>query len=310
MSNFQINSMPWLQPAFEHLLAEVRANRLAHALLVQGDSGIGIDSLAESFAHYRLCQQPLDQACRQCKSCHLLQAGTHPDIQVIEPSGAADMIKVEQIREAVHFLSQTPQISEWKLVCVSAAHRMNINAANALLKVLEEPPGNSLLILISDRPQLLIPTVRSRCRKLEVARPSEPETRTFCLENGVSERQLGELLTVLGLRPEKIARWVGDEQYQHWKTLLEGLERFKQNHVTVSELTESLKEVNLLDLLEWLMQLVASEAKSLAAKGISSQCLNLYDWLAGARLGAERGGNPNRQLLLDECFFRWKAAVY
>lgn len=300
--------MPWLRPAFEHLLGELRANRLAHALLVQGDSGVGIESLAESFAHYRLCQQSLDKACGQCKSCHLLQAGTHPDIQVIEPAGAADMIKVEQVREAVHFLSQTPQIAEWKLVYVSAAHRMNINAANALLKILEEPPGNSLLILESDRPQLLIPTVRSRCRKLEVTRPSESETKTFCLENGVSEEQLAELLPILGMRPVKIARWVGADQYQQWKSLLDGLEQFKQNQLTVSELTESLKELHILDLLEWLMQLVASEAKSLAARGVSSQCSAFYEWLAATRLGAERGGNPNRQLLLDECFFRWKAA--
>lgn len=301
--------MPWLQSAYEHLLGEVRANRLAHALLIQGDTGIGIKKLAEQFLNYRLCHQPADQACGQCKSCLLLEAGTHPDMLVIEPSGAADMIKVEQIREAVHFLSQTPQISDWKVVCVSDAHRMNINSANALLKILEEPPGNSLLILVSDRPQLLIPTVRSRCRKLEVGRPSESETRSFCLESGVSEAQFAELSPVLGMRPVKISSWLDEEQYPQWKSLQEGLSEFKQNRLTASELTESLKDLNLLDLLEWLMQLVASEAKSAVVRDLGGRWPTFYEWLASSRLLVERGGNPNRQLLLDECFFRWKAAA-
>ena len=309
MASPSIANMPWLQPAYDHLVGEVRANRQAHALLVQGDGGIGIQALADTFLHYRLCDQPLENACGQCKSCHLLGAQTHPDIQMVTPSGASDMIKVEQVRAVVNFLSQTPQIAKWKLVCVTAAHRMNVNAANALLKILEEPPGNSLIVLVSDRPQLLIPTVRSRCRNLDVGRPSEAETKAFCLANGVSEEQLTELIPILGLRPVKIASWVQDEQYQQWKLLLDGLDKFKKNDLTASELTELLKDLSLMDILEWLMQLAASRAKLAVVANIHSHWATFYEWLAGRRLNVEHGSNPNRQLLLDECFFRWKAIV-
>jgi len=310
MNSADFLSMPWLQPAFDHLVGEVRGNRQAHALLVHGSSGIGIQTLAEHFLRYRLCSQQLDQACGQCKSCHLLNAATHPDIQRIDPSGTSDIIKVEQVRAAVNFLSQTPQIAKWKLVCVSAAHRMNVNAANALLKVLEEPPGNSLLILVSDRPQLLIPTVRSRCRKLEIARPSESETKTFCLEKGVSHEQFAELRPVLGLQPIKISNWIREEQYTQWKLLLNGLDKFKKNALTASELTESLKGLSLMDILEWLIQLVASETKLVTGANVRVHWSTLYGWLADTRFNVERGGNPNRQLLLDECFFRWKALTH
>ena len=300
-------SLPWIQPAFSQVVAEVRANRLAHALLVEGDKGTGLEMLADAVCRYRLCHQPLEQACGQCKSCQLLEAGTHPDIKVLEPTGAGAVIKVDQVREAVNFLSQTPQISQWKLVWVSSAHRMNINAANALLKVLEEPPGNSLLLIVTDRPQLLIPTVRSRCRKLVLARPTNSETKAYCLEQGVSESQLVELVPMIGSRPITICEWVSGGQHARWKILVEGLERFKENKLSTAKLTDSLKDIDLLDILEWLMQLAASEAKNTESDSRLTWS-TLYQWLVKSRQEAERGMNPNRQLLLDECFLRWKAA--
>lgn len=302
------NPMPWIQPAYDQVLNELRAKRLAHAVLVQGDQGVGIEFLAQSIAHLRLCREPLDKACGQCKSCLLMKSGTHPDIKILEPSGAGQVIKVDQIREAVVFLSQTPQISDWKVVWVTEAHRMNHNAANALLKVLEEPPGNSLLILVTDRPQILLPTVRSRCRKLMVPLPSETETRAYCSTEAVSEQQLESLLPILGLRPTKICEWSKEGHLSQWQTLEKGLEQFGQNGITTMALTDSLKDIALSDILAWLMQMAAGRSRSVSGTPVDRAWLSLYDRLAAMHQDAERGTNPNKQLLLDECFLRWKAA--
>ena len=303
-----IENMPWLNPAFGQVATEVKANRLAHALLVQGDRGIGIEVLAEELAGYRLCPSPTDRKCRQCKSCQLLAAGSHPDIVEIAPSGAAEMIKVDQIREAVTFLSQTPQIGEWKIVLIRDAHRMNINAANALLKVLEEPPGNSLLLLVTDRPQILIPTIRSRCRLLQVNAPDKAQTIEFCRMNQVPDDDANELCDLLGPKPTLICDWVNEGLREQWSLLHQMLDQFASHQCTAKELTDALGDLKLADLLEWLMRQTHDSVKKAVDNSQRLKWLDMYSWLMSTRSEIERGGNLNRQLLLDECFLRWKGA--
>lgn len=299
---------PWTEPAFRQVTEEVSAGRLAHALLVQGESGIGIANLGVAIAGYRLCMQPADDRCGACKSCQLLDANTHPDLMTIETTGKAEVVKVDQIREAVGFLSQTPQISAWKLVVVLDAHRMNHNAANALLKVLEEPPGNSLLLLVTERPQLLLPTVRSRCRNLLVTSPNVSQTKVHCLENGVEDTQLEILLPLLGPRPIEICDWVVEKRLADWQALEAGLVKLVAKEMPTAKLTDSLKDVGLTDILEWMMKMAAARARKMPGKQAKTW-LAMYERLSAARQDVERGSNPNRQLLLDECLMRWRAAA-
>lgn len=299
---------PWAESAFQQVTNEIKADRLAHALLIQGAAGIGLGGVSESIAAYRLCMQPTDFRCGTCKSCQLLDSNTHPDLMTIDTTGKAEVVKVDQIREAVDFLSQTPQISAWKLVVISEAHRMNHNAANALLKVLEEPPGNSLLLLVTDRPQLLLPTVRSRCRNLSVASPSLSQTRAYCLQNGVDEGQLEALLPLLGRRPMEICGWVKENRLADWQALQQGLEKLVDGDIATAKLTDSLKDISLANVLEWMMKMAATQARKTPGKS-ASNWLAVYERLSMARQDVERGGNPNRQLLLDECVMRWRAAA-
>ena len=302
-----IHNMPWLKSIFDHTADQMKSNRFAHALLVCGEQGIGIDEFAEDVARHRICSTPADRGCRDCKSCQLLVAGNHPDMMRVVPTGAANEVKVDQIREVVAFLAQTPQIADWKVVLIAQAHRMNTNAANALLKVLEEPQGNTLLLLVSDRPQLLLPTVRSRCQKKSVRSPSQQQTKDFCLAQGVSEEDIVYLSDILGAKPTLICEWVSEGCKDQWALLQRGLDEVS-SHKTTKELTDSLADLKLTDILQWLSIRLFREVKLTDNNRQRIKWLDMHRWLMSAIIEVERGGNPNRQLLLDECFLRWKGA--
>ena len=107
--------------------------------------------------------------------CKQIDNAIHPDVFYIAPDG--EQIKIAQIREMQDFLVYRPLIGRYKIYIVDAADRMNISAANSLLKTLEEPPGHSVIILISSRPRHLLPTIQSRCQKLRFAPLSLPEVQ-------------------------------------------------------------------------------------------------------------------------------------
>ena len=331
LSHLQSALPPWAKEAHEQVSRSIIADRLPHALTVQGDNGIGIEMLAGAIASARLCEQVSRQvsapnpdetapvlACGRCKSCELLAAGTHPDIKVLEPTGAANLIKVDQVRELIGFMAQTPQISQWKLCWIGDAHRMNQNAANALLKVLEEPQGESLLLLVTDRPQILLPTIRSRSRSLQVRPPSEPETLRYCEEKGVAEGHIQQLLPVLGQRPHDIVAWAESDKLSAWQQLDEGLQQVSRGELSTQALTDVLKDLPVETILDWLISGVGRRVKAAllleqsdGQSGIDPESVkrwySYYDWLIEMHRDVERGSNPNRQLLLDESFLRWRA---
>lgn len=180
------------------LLAAVRGGRLAHAWLITGPAGIGKATLAFRFARYLLAREcpgrqgSLLPAQRKARAgggdppgsaAGLFVAADHPAFRRVASGGHADLLTVERafderrdrlrreivvddVRAIGAFLAQTPAEGGWRIVVVDSADALNRNAANALLKVLEEPPDRALLLLISDTPGSLLPTIRSRCRRL------------------------------------------------------------------------------------------------------------------------------------------------
>jgi DNA polymerase-3 subunit delta' len=134
-------------------------------MLFSGDSGIGKMFTALNYAKALNCLSPVDSdACDNCASCMKIESSAHPDISVILPEN--DEIKIDAIRQAEERLSLRPYEGSRKVLIMDDAERMNISAANAFLKTLEEPPGDSLIILISPNPDRLTDTVRSRCMHL------------------------------------------------------------------------------------------------------------------------------------------------
>lgn len=142
-------------------------DQLPHALLLQGRPGLGKHDFAVQLAQALLCEQPRNGvACGHCHACRLFAAGTHPDISSVGLVDDAKSITVDQIRALGDFLALRPHTAARKVVMISPAEAMNINAANSLLKLLEEPPLGSMLLLVTSHPARLPATIRSRCARL------------------------------------------------------------------------------------------------------------------------------------------------
>ena len=147
-----------------NLLSLHTNNQLPHAVLITSISGVGLASVASSLCATLLCERDNDSPCGECSSCIRVSAGTHGDYRWVEvPEGKAS-IGVDQIREAGDFVTKTAGYGSQKILVISDAEKMTTGASNALLKTLEEPQGNSLLVLFSQRTWLLPATIRSRCQ--------------------------------------------------------------------------------------------------------------------------------------------------
>lgn len=140
--------------------------RIAHAYLFEGPDGIGKRLVALAFARALLCNH--GTGCGDCSACRKIDHNNHPDIHILNADGAS--IKIEQIRGLQQSMSLRPLEGRYKICLIDGAEAMTLGAANALLKTLEEPRENTLLILLSDRPEQLLTTICSRCQRLPFSR--------------------------------------------------------------------------------------------------------------------------------------------
>ena len=168
---------PWHQGHWRQLGQARAQGRMPHALLLSGPRGMGKVDFAEALAQALLCRAPTGegQACGQCPACVQWQAGSSPDFLRITPEEEGKAIKVDQVRELCAGLALTSHGGGYKVAMVQPAERMNVNAANSLLKTLEEPTDNTVLLLVTERPAQLPATIRSRCQQLVFAAPARAE---------------------------------------------------------------------------------------------------------------------------------------
>ncbi|APZ43644.1 DNA polymerase III subunit delta' [Acidihalobacter ferrooxydans] len=172
---------PWQQRQWSQLQAQREAGRVPHALLLTGIPGLGKRQLAEAFAQAALCERPREDglACAQCHPCRLFAAGTHPDYTVVEPEAAGKAIRIDSARTLMDFLGLTRSFGAYKVALIDPADALNVNAANALLKTLEEPPAGTLLMLVTSAPSALPATVRSRCQVLAFGVPTAAQAQAW-----------------------------------------------------------------------------------------------------------------------------------
>jgi len=141
------------------------SGRLAHAYVIVGSPRGNALRFAESLLKLLFCTST-EKPCNHCTNCHLIDSHKHVDTLWIEPQSKARKIKADEVRGLVHRMTQTSFEGGWKAGILVSAECMNVNSANILLKTLEEPPPKSLLLLITDSPQALLPTIISRCQKI------------------------------------------------------------------------------------------------------------------------------------------------
>jgi DNA polymerase-3 subunit delta' len=168
---------PWHTAQWSTLQARRDHGALPHALLLAGPAGLGKRGFALAFAYGLLCTEPREgHPCGHCRSCLLLAAGTHPDWLLLgcgvrRDGTARSEIVIDQIRELATKLAMRSQFGGWQVACIDPADAMNTAAANALLKTLEEPSTQTLLMLLADAPWRLPATIRSRCQRIEFHLP-------------------------------------------------------------------------------------------------------------------------------------------
>lgn len=181
---------------------QARRARLPHALLLIGQKGLGKFALAREFAASLLCEQPTadGRACGACLACNWFGQGNHPDFRLLQPDALADegeleegkkkpsqQITIDQVRELDEFLGVGSHRGGLSIVLVNPAEAMNRNAANSILKTLEEPPANVLFLLVSSEPPRLLPTIRSRCQAIPVGVPSAAAAGRVLAAAGVAD---------------------------------------------------------------------------------------------------------------------------
>jgi len=226
---------PWHKEPRGMFEAYLGEDRVPHALLLHGPSGLGKLDLARSIARELLCLEQASGGCGECRSCTVFAGGAHPDFRYItfeinsKTGKLRDVIIVPQIRALIETLYKTTTIGDRKVAIVYPAERMNHSAANALLKTLEEPAGNTVLILVAHDAGRLPATVRSRCQRLMLRLPSRPEAIEWLSQvSDASENDADDALTAAAGSPlDALAMLDGDalENYRGTVKLLAMLRR-------------------------------------------------------------------------------------
>ena len=235
----------WNQPILDSLAG--RLERLPHALLVYGPRGIGKLALAERAAQLLLCEGKA-RPCDVCDGCRWFLGGNHPDFRRIEPEAfwpekpekPSIVIKVEQVRELADFLYIRSHRGRLRVALVQPAEDMNENAANALLKGLEEPPAGAVFILVSHRPAQLLPTIRSRCVGIPVGIPPRKPALDWLTAQSVkdAERWLayagGAPLRALDYAARGLAALVPVDEREALEPLAEALQKTALDHALLA----------------------------------------------------------------------------
>ena len=192
-------TLPWLAAERSMLDRSISAGRLGHAPMLLGSPGVGKRALADWLVRRLLCLEPdAGEPCGRCRACELIEAGAHPDRFELGLLEDKSEILVDQVREFIASLSLTPSVGASRVGLISPADRLNRNAANALLKTLEEPSGNVWLVLVVDAEHRLPATVLSRCQRRYVPVPNPDEALEWlCGRHG--DRTRDDAATALSL---------------------------------------------------------------------------------------------------------------
>jgi DNA polymerase-3 subunit delta' len=313
---------PWLEAAWKSLKSHIDTDRIPHALLMQGPAGLGKSTLAALFARRLLCTESGEMPCGHCHSCHLLEAGTHPDYRCLGPEEPGKVIKVDAIRKMISDLSLKPQYAGYRVFVIDQAEQMNLSSANALLKTLEEPARQTVLLLITHRPSRLPPTILSRCQKLSI-RPPRKEVSIQWLQRQHPGCAAEVLLSAAGGSPLQALALTETDVVERRQRVFHEFGEVSRRQLDPLGIAERWHGQSHEDCLNWMLSWVSDMVRLLmspAAPSLSNADLeaelaqlakshrprNLIifrDQLLDFRQAL--GGQVNRQLLLEEVLIAW-----
>jgi len=236
----------WIETPLSQL-AETRA-RLPHALLVHGREGVGQFELAMAFAQFLFCEKPAPggRACGRCSACIWFGQGNHPDFRLLQPESMAadeegetngdskkksDQIRIEQVRDLQRFLAVGTHRGGLRVVILHPADAMNVSTQNAVLKSLEEPPPDTLFLVVTSFAHRLLPTIRSRCQDIAVPIPDRDQAVRWLEDQGIENPE--SLLALAGGAPLSAIRLSESEPAR--RSLIEQLSEPRFDPVAVTE---------------------------------------------------------------------------
>ncbi|MDI9245515.1 DNA polymerase III subunit delta' [Marinobacter sp. CHS3-4] len=286
-----IESMAWLNAPWERIRQMFAENRLPHALLLTGEQGVGKRIFADELAALLICDRPdiaSGNRCGSCKQCELVSAGTHPDIRRYAPEKSR-MIKIDQIRSLAGFAVASPQVAARKIAMIDRADQLNINSANALLKTLEEPADDVVLILLQESGRPILPTIRSRCQTQNLPTPNMEQARIW-LDQKLDEldpdarpdqNQKARALRLAANAPRLALEYLTEDFLSVRDEAFDQFRRFMKGQVSVGEAAKPFKTLGLEASL-WLFEGWAADLARLGAGGVArdEQASDMLDFLA------------------------------
>ncbi|OGT36206.1 MAG: DNA polymerase III subunit delta' [Gammaproteobacteria bacterium RIFCSPHIGHO2_12_FULL_37_14] len=314
---------PWHKNQWQQLGRMKDDKRLPHALLLSGMAGIGKAQFAEAFARLLVCEKSdLQQSCDTCHACRLVMTKVHPDVLWVQPEEENSVITIDQIREVTHFINQSSSEGRGKVVIICFADQMNMYAANALLKTLEEPTPGSLLMLVSDQSDRLLATIRSRCQFLIFPRPDREPALTWLrsqLKNNDLQPEL--LLTIANGAPLCALRLAEKDMLSLRQSIFDAFS-LAQDPLHVATTIQDHSILRILDFsLSWItdllrLQLGASK-HNMVNHDYTKQLLEFsmktnidknskfMVYLLSLRKQISQGINLNKQLTLESIWIQW-----
>ena len=175
----------------EMLSRTAMKDRPAHSYMFTGIEGIGKKMTGVRFAGLLNCEAPRQDTLGECSTCRRIETGNHPDFYIL--SSDRSSIRIEQVRQLQAYFKFPPLEGRWRIALIDDAHLMTRAAQNALLKTMEEPPTGRMIILVTSKPHLLLPTVRSRCRRIRFS-PLLPKDVALILQR---EKKLSEEMSLI-----------------------------------------------------------------------------------------------------------------
>lgn len=305
---------PWFSTQWAAFAQQVDSGRLPHALLLIGQEGVGAPALAQAMAQYLLCSAPQNAAnCGRCKSCLLLKGDSHPDLLQVSLEEKARAIKIAQIRHVTEVTANTAQQGGRKLVVIHPAEAMNANAANALLKNLEEPSGDCVFILVTEQPSFLMATIRSRCSKISAVTPPVADALSWLQRNQIADAE--HLLAEAGGRPLRVIDWLERDLWGQRNTLRQELINVLTSNYSFLDCSKKMLGFDadwvIEQIQEWLSKAVnramvasSSEHSDKLVEALrmapAVELIAVYDRVLLKKKQLRSGANPNPQLLMDE----------
>ena len=272
-----LSCLPWQHEEYDRIRHQQASGKLSHALLVSGQAFLGKSHFAHAIVSAMLCERAESMsndsalgrsACGECTGCHLLAAGTHPDFRSLRPEDSK-LIKIEQIRDVIAWVSQTAQRSGKKVVIVNPADQMNHQSANALLKCLEEPAGDSLIMLVTSHPGRLLPTIRSRCQLVDFHIPSRSKAIEWLQQYGADSGRDNEiLLDVAGGAPLAVLERFDEAFLERRKVIILAMTDLISGKKTTQQVSELLSKSGAADAIDCLYDLSIDCLKYLSCSDI------------------------------------------